>query len=257
MKNLETYDSVVAINVDVQNDFCPGGSLAVPEGDAVIAPLNRLNRWVRDENGLVVFTRDWHPAVTSHFDKWPVHCVQNRAGAAFHDDLKMIDSTEYFTGSGHDLVASKGMGKDEDAYSGFEAVVSCDTVDSRGYGGVEGVRLGRLLENFMRGNYMEDSRRFPAERKLESLAIVVGGLATDYCVRATVLDALKFKDDIARSYDPKRIGVYALTDAMRAVNIQPEDGEKAIFEMTEAGATLTTVDEVIDGKVFAVTGGQR
>lgn len=255
MKELETYDTVVAINVDVQNDFCPGGTLAVVEGDAVVEPLNNLNRWVREQNGLVVFTRDWHPEKTTHFDNWPVHCVRNRAGAAFHSDLQIVNDTEYFTGTGNDLIVSKGMGEDEDGYSGFDGRARMDTFDSRGVGGIESVALGTLLKNFMRGDYVEATpghNSFPAERRLDSMAIVVGGLATDYCVRATVLDALKFKVEIAEDYKPKKVGVFALENAMRAVNLQPNDGASALVEMEAAGAVLTTTDKVMSGEAFQV-----
>jgi nicotinamidase/pyrazinamidase len=174
------------IVVDVQNDFCPGGSLAVPQGDEVVAPLNRL---IEDflENGEPVFkTRDWHPPVTHHFaaygGTWPVHCVQNTKGAEFHPDL--IDSK-------HIRIISKGLG-DEDSYSGF------DRTDLA-------LQLQRLgIEE-----------------------VWIGGLATDYCVKNTVLDALK-----------EGFRAKALSDAMRAVELQEGDGEKALEEMRAAGAEI-------------------
>lgn len=259
MKNIETFDSVVAINVDIQNDFCPGGALPVARGDEVVSPMNTANRWVRDAEGVVIFTRDWHPTETTHFDKWPVHCLQNKAGAAFHDDLEIINGTDYFSGPGRDLIASKGMGKTEDAYSGFEAIVRSDTVDTHGCGGVESMRLGRLLENFIYGHYSEvtpESMHFPARKKVDSLAIVVGGLATDYCVKATVLDAIKFKQRCEKAYLHKRVGVFALTDAMRAVNATPGDDEQALRKMRRSGAKMTTVDQLINNEAFLVAGAR-
>jgi nicotinamidase/pyrazinamidase len=174
------------IVVDVQNDFCPGGSLAVPEGDQVVAPLNKLIEEFLKRGEPVFKTRDWHPAKTKHFaaygGTWPVHCVQNTKGAEFHPDL--LDSP-------HIRVVSKGLG-DTDCYSGF------DETD-----------LALQL------------------RRLGVEEVWVGGLATDYCVKSTVLDALK-----------KGFRVKALTDAMRAVEVNPGDGERAIAEMRAAGAEL-------------------
>ena len=74
--------------VDVQNDFCPGGSLAVTDGDQVVGPLNRLIAFAEENGWEIYFSRDWHPAETKHFEKWPVHCVQNTRGAEFHPDLQ-------------------------------------------------------------------------------------------------------------------------------------------------------------------------
>ena len=172
--------------VDVQNDFCPGGSLAVNEGDQVVAPLNQLIQEFL-ENGEPVFrSRDWHPSQTKHFadygGTWPVHCVQNTRGAEFHPDL-MVDNRIH--------TISKGLG-DEDSYSAFD-----------------GTDLDAQL------------------KELGVEEVWIGGLATDYCVKNTVLDALKsgFK-------------VKALEDAMRAVNLSPEDGERAISEMRQAGAEI-------------------
>lgn len=172
--------------VDVQNDFCPGGALAVPEGDQVVAPLNRLiARFLA--NGEPVFkTRDWHPAVTHHFadygGTWPVHCVQNTMGAEFHPAL--LDSK-------HIRIISKGLG-DEDSYSGFD-------------------RTDLALQ----------LRRLGVEE------VWVGGLATDYCVKNTVLDALQ-----------EGFRVVALRDAMRPVELNAGDGERALAEMEAAGARL-------------------
>ncbi len=191
-------DTAVLI-VDVQNDFCPGGALAVPEGDRVVPVLNRVAAQVAQRGGTVVASRDWHPPITRHFaaygGKWPVHCVQNTPGAQFHPDLKLPQGT---------LIISKGTSENDDGYSAFEG----RTED------------GRSLLEILR------------ERGIKRL--IVGGLATDYCVRASVLDALK-----------NGFEVLVLTDAVRGVNLQPDDSERALQEMQAAGATLTDSDTLI------------
>jgi len=174
------------IVVDVQNDFCPGGTLAVPRGDEVVAPLNTLIAQFLDRGEPVFKSRDWHPPQTKHFQKyggtWPVHCVQNTKGAEFHGAL--IDDERI-------KIVSKGLG-DEDCYSAFD-----------------GTDLAQQL------------------KELGIEEVWVGGLATDYCVKSTVLDALK-----------QGLKVKAVEDAMRAVNISPTDGDEAIAEMRQAGAEL-------------------
>jgi nicotinamidase/pyrazinamidase len=196
----------IAINVDVQNDFCPGGSLAVANGNKVTAPLNDINEAVRSTGGQVIFTRDWHPTRTNHFNQyggpWPTHCVANTEGGAFHADLDV--KTE-------DLLISKGTEVDEDAYSGFQG-----RTDS-------GVTLAELVKP--KGN--------------EKVILAIGGLATDYCVKATVLDALNLENQ-------NQIEVYAVTDAMKPVEINPGDGESALDEMRQAGAMLVTAREAIE-----------
>lgn len=185
---MQAKDALVI--VDVQNDFCPGGALAVARGDEVVEPLNRLiERFSRA--GLPIFaTRDWHPERTSHFRDyggvWPAHCVQGTKGAEFHADLKLNENV---------VTLSKGMAADEDSYSGFQAVDQ------------NGTPLAELL------------RRAGVER------IFVGGLATDYCVKQTVLDGLK-----------QGFQVVLLDRAMRAVDLNPGDGDRAIDEMIQAGA---------------------
>lgn len=175
------------IVVDVQNDFTPGGSLAVANGDQVVAPLNKLITEFLDRGEPVFKTRDWHSDKTKHFIPyggiWPIHCVQGTPGAEFHPDL--IDDPRI-------TIISKGVDERADGYSGFD-----------------GTNLAQLLR----------------EQDVEELWI--GGLATDYCVKHTVLDALRggFK-------------VKALADAMRAVNVNPDDGAKAITEMRDAGAEI-------------------
>lgn len=172
------------IVVDVQNDFCPGGTLAVAEGDQVVAPLNQLITEFLEHGEPVFKTRDWHRQDTKHFQAyggtWPVHCVQKTSGAEFHPDL--LDDL-------HIRVISKGLG-DEDCYSGFD-----------------GTDLALQL------------------RRLGVEELWIGGLATDYCVKQTVLDGLA-----------EGFRVKALTEAMRPVEINPGDGERALAEMREAGA---------------------
>jgi nicotinamidase/pyrazinamidase len=182
--------------VDVQNDFCPAGSLAVVEGDAVVPLCNEYLRRAAVAGMPIIASRDWHPAATVHFTTqggpWPPHCVQGTAGAEFHPDLRLPDGA---------LVVSKGMRYEEDGYS----MIDAETSD------------GRPLLAVLRG--------------LGITRIYVGGLATDYCVRATTLDARA-----------AGLEVSVLTDACRAVNLQPEDGQRALDEMTAAGATLMTLE---------------
>lgn len=172
------------IIVDVQNDFCPGGALAVERGDEVVEPLNKLIEEFLERDELVVKSRDWHPPTTKHFAKyggtWPVHCVQGTPGADFHPEL---------IGDPRIRIISKGMG-DEDNYSAFD-----------------GTDLTDLL------------------REHNVTEVWVGGLATDYCVKNTVLDAVR-----------EGFKVKAIEQAMRAVN--PADSESVLEEMREAGAEI-------------------
>ncbi len=182
------------IVVDVQNDFCPGGALAVKDGDQVVPALNRhIDKFTKA--GLPIFaTRDWHPAKTTHFNTsggpWPPHCIQGSKGAQFHPDLKLPPDT---------VIVSAGMGSDEDGYSGFLGI------DDRGH------KLADLLR----------------QRRVER--IFVGGLATDYCVKHTVLEGLK-----------EGLRVVLLVDSVRGVNLKPGDSESAIEEMLHAGAVIAT-----------------
>lgn len=206
---------VVAIAVDLQNDFCPGGSLAVANGDEVIEPINRIMRYTRDHDGIVAATRDWHPAQTPHFDKWPVHCVAETEGAEFHSDLDtdLIDYT-----------ISKGMGQ-TDGYSGFEGLADYSGFNNEP---TSIVTLEQLIQ--------------PRSTK-ERVAVIIGGLATDYCVLNTVLDATA---QAKRVHDAQQgvIDVYAVQDAMRGVNINPGDDEKAIAQIREAGARIVTLRNI-------------
>lgn len=176
--------------VDVQNDFCPGGALGIRDGDRIIPALNTYIEYFAGEGSPVIATRDWHPEITRHFRQfggvWPVHCVQESLGARFHPLLKLPEGV---------LVVSKGMDPEEDSYSAFQAADS----------------VGGLLADL-----------------LESLGVrrvYIGGLATDYCVKHSALDALKIGLD-----------VYILADAIAGVNLQPEDSSQAMEEMVRCGA---------------------
>lgn len=185
------------IVVDVQNDFCSGGSLAVPDGDAVVPVLDEYMARAADAGIPIFATRDWHPEHTSHFvtggGPWPPHCVQGTRGAAFHPELRLPSGT---------LVVSTGMGPEDQGYSGFDGELPD----------------GQSLQDTLRARGVDH--------------VYVGGLATDYCVRATVLDALKH-------------GFMAsvLVDAVRAVDVKPGDGERALNEMLAAGAEPLILDE--------------
>lgn len=183
--------------VDPQYDFFPGGALGVDDGFAIVAPLNA---WLRAHPDAPVFaSRDWHPERTRHFKArggiWVPHCLQGSQGAAFHDDLALAGAVVYDKGTDPE---------DDGGYSAFDG----SRVDSDG----------------VRHTLLEDLRAAGVD------TLVVGGLATDYCVKASVLDALKhgFK-------------VQLLAPAVRAVNLQPDDGDKALQVMQQAGAVV--VDE--------------
>lgn len=205
MKNFDRTQPTqnVLVAVDVQNDFIDG-SLAVTEGEQVVQPINDVAAAVRDTGGTVAFTRDWHPAETPHFadygGAWPVHCVAETEGAAFHPDLDVRDT---------DIVINKGM-EQTDGYSGWEGVADD----------------GQTLEAIIA----------PLSRE-EKVRVFVGGLATDYCVKATALDiAARFKDD-------ERVHLYLLRDAIRAVGLAPTDEEKALAAMEEAKIQAISADE--------------
>jgi epoxyqueuosine reductase len=191
-----TRDALIV--VDVQTDFCPGGALGVRGGDEIVPVINDYAARFRAAGAPVFATRDWHPRVTRHFQAyggpWPPHCVQGTPGADFHPALRLPPEA---------VVVSKGMDPDEDAYSGFQA---------RDAG-------GRTLPEML------------AERGVRR--VFVGGLATDYCVRATAIDAVRAGFEVV-----------VLADAIRAVDLQPGDGARAEEEMRRAGVRFTTLAEV-------------
>lgn len=173
--------------VDVQNDFCPGGALAVPEGDKVVPVINRL----MDHFDIIVASKDWHPTLTVHFQKWPPHCVQGTTGAEFHPQLRSGRIQKVFL---------KGTGNKDDGYSAYEAT-------------------------------NEDLAQYLKSKGVTELYVT--GLATDYCVRASALDAIE-----------AGFRTFVVTDAVAAVNVHPDDGEKALDEMKRAGIQLVTSAEV-------------
>ena len=176
--------------IDPQNDFCPGGALAVPGGDRDFDRDNRLLPHFQH----VFATQDWHPANHSSFESqggpWPAHCVQETPGAAFHPALHA---------SGIGLVVRKGTEVAVDGYSGFAGTDLAERLKAAGV-----------------------------------TRIVACGLATDYCVRATVLEALEHG-----------FGVRVVADAIAAVDVHPGDGQRALGEMRAAGAELVTTAEVL------------
>ena len=171
--------------IDFQNDFCPGGALAVPHGDEIAPRVNELIDSGRFD--LVVATRDWHPPNHNSFEAqggpWPPHCVQGTDGAELHPSLDR---------SKIDVVVDAGYRPELEGYSGFEATD---------------------LEQELR------------ERGIERVTVV--GLATDYCVRATALDALRDGFDV--TVDP---------EGVRGIDVQRGDSQRALDELREAGASV-------------------
>lgn len=192
----------VLVAVDVQNDFIDG-SLAVTDGEQVVDPINQIARAVRQTMGRVAFTRDWHPSTTPHFDKWPVHCVAETEGAAFSRKLEILPE---------DIILNKGTGQTD------------------GYSGAEGVSEdGQTLESII-----------DPEDRWEDVNVYIGGLATDYCVKATAIDIA------CRFGNHRNVAIFALRDAMRAVNLDPNDEAKAIAEMQSAGVHITTLEDALE-----------
>ena len=177
--------------VDVQNDFCPGGSLAVPEGHRVVPAINEWVAAFRARGRPVVYTRDWHPVHHVSFVErggpWPPHCVQGTPGAAFHPALR-VDGPQFL----------KGTDPDRDAYSGFQGI------DPE-----SGLPLAAAL------------------RRAGVRTLLVVGLATDYCVKATALDGVDAGFSVAVD-----------ENAVRAVNVAPDDGAEALSEMVKAGVRI-------------------
>ena len=192
--DLQNGDALIV--VDVQNCFLPGGALGVREGDAVVPPLNRaIERFER--KGLPLFySRDWHPAdhvsFSGHGGSWPPHGIRDTEGAAFASNLRIPPGA---------VIISKGKTRQQEQYSAMEGHDA------------GGKSLGSLLADF-------GVRR-----------IFTGGLATDYCVLSTVLDALGL------GYE-----VYLLADAVRAVNVEPGDGDKALEQMQRKGVRIVMTE---------------
>lgn len=199
--------------VDIQVDFCPGGALAVPGGDAVVPLANRAMLGFP----LVVATQDWHPPghesfASSHPGEsaggvidlyglqqvlWPDHCVQGSPGANFHPGLDQGPI---------DVIFRKGTDPRIDSYSGF--------FDN-------GKRKSTGLSGYLSGKDVEE--------------VWIMGLATDYCVKATALDAVEFGFD-----------THILQDGCRAVDLSPGDGLRALEVLRDAGVHLSRVDDLDD-----------
>lgn len=236
MKVAETqprvYSDVITINVDVQNDFAlPDGALSVRDGEKVIEPLNQINEWTRANNGQVVFTRDYHPLNTRHFAKhggpWPVHCVAGTSGAEIHKDLRV---------STGDIIANKGMGTEDDGYSGWYA-----TTD-------EGLSVGSLVSRRAFEYRKAVAERGGTLKEERPIAVLIGGLATDYCVKATCLDA--YRDSVSAYKDADFIiDIYLLRDAVRAVNLQDGDELRALDAIYAARVQAISVRDVIAGGI--------
>ena len=179
---------------DLQNDFCPGGALAVKGGDQIVEAINRIQK----RFSLVVTTQDWHPEDHSSFKDqggpWPSHCVRDTWGASLHPRL---DTSKVA------FNVRKAKFQDRDAYSVFQETI---------------------LEEELK------------KRKVKRVFIV--GLTTDYCVKETALDALHCGFE-----------TIVLTDCIRAVNMDPHDGERALEEIRKAGAILATRSDLEKGKI--------
>jgi len=202
------------ILVDLQNDFCPGGALPVPEGDAVIPVANAL----QSRFDVVVATQDWHPANHASFAAshpghkpgesidvdgltqvlWPVHCVQGTWGAEFHPRLDRTRIARVFR---------KGTDPRIDSYSGF--------FDN-------GRRHATGLADYLR------------ERKVNE--VFVCGLATDYCVKFTVLDAIELG-----------FATHVILDACRGVDLRPGDVQRAVSEMQARGIAMVDSSAILAG----------
>jgi nicotinamidase/pyrazinamidase len=178
--------------VDVQNDFCTGGALAVPGSERVVASLNRYLADAAARDMLIYASRDWHPGDTGHFQPfggvWPVHCVQHSEGARFHPDLRLPPGA---------IVISKGEDAARHGYSALEGHTPDGTP------------------------FLEDLRRRGVTH------LYVGGLATDYCVKHSVIDAAS-----------SGLRVTVLEDAISGVDLEPGDSTRAIAEMREKGAEV-------------------
>jgi nicotinamidase/pyrazinamidase len=191
------YDASTALLVvDIQNDFAdPDGSLYVRDAESVIDVANAEIEAARSAGAMVVYTQDWHPPVTPHFAKdggtWPVHCVHDTWGAQLHPRLTVVNSERVRVGVGG-----------EDGYSAFTVAdpVTRDTERT-------------ALDPMLRGRAVE--------------RVVVLGLATDYCVKETALDA------VALGYDTTLV-----VDGARPVELEPGDGQRAVDAMDAAGVTL-------------------
>ncbi|HBR15241.1 MAG TPA: nicotinamidase [Candidatus Omnitrophica bacterium] len=176
--------------VDVQNDFCRGGAMPIAQAETIIPVINNYIEYFYTRSAAIIATRHWHPATTSHFETfgglWPSHGIRDTPGALFHPSLTLPRDV---------LIVSKGMQPDEEGGSAFEGVDSKD-------------------KSFL---------MVLKERKVKELFIA--GFATEYCIKATVLDALE-----------NNFAVNLLMDAIKGVHIEPEEAEYAVKKMLRKGA---------------------
>ncbi len=184
---------------DVQNDFCPGGALSISRGDEIIFVLNKYIDFFFKRHLTIFVSRDWHPKRTRHFKdfggRWPKHCIQGTKGAKFHQHLKLPRGV---------IILSKGVDSEKDGYSVFQSFNS------------QGTNFLNILNS------------------LKISELYIGGLATDYCVKESVLGALE-----------KGFKVKLLIDAVRGVD--QKDSDKAIKKMITCGAKKITFEELSQG----------
>lgn len=184
--------------VDMQKDFCPGGRLPVKDCLGIIENINKYLVKFKERNYPIFASRDWHPSETSHFKehggKWPEHCIQDTEGAEFHPELRLPEDV---------IIISKGVSKDKDSYSAFEG-------HSKNHKSLEAL----LKEMGIRELY-------------------VCGVATDYCVKSSSLDALGLG-----------LKVYLLMDAIKGVDVNPGDSQRALDEMLKSGVVKLTLRDL-------------
>jgi len=198
--------------VDVGKDFCLGGALAVPGGDEVVEPINRLIEYADKNDMLVILIRDWHPPDSRHFEKWPRHCVAGTPGADFHPDLLVA--------GGPRVLLFKGIDPEEDGYSPWEGKI-------------------KLAIRLFRGGLLRSvDSIWPTLKELLKTAGVeeayVCGLATEYCDKAAASGA------IAEGFR-----TFLVLDACRAV--KEEDGASAVKELESLGVIITSTEEILKG----------
>jgi nicotinamidase/pyrazinamidase len=185
--------------VDVQNDFCPGGALPAQGGDEVVPVINEMIEKFRNAGYPVFASRDWHPEGSAHFQDrggpWPPHCIQGTEGAELHRDLELPDNA---------ILITKGDDPEEDeGYSAFEGKTD----------------RGELLADALRDAEVEE--------------VFVGGLATDYCVRVSAIDAVS-----------SGFRTHLVLDAVRGVDVNPGDSGAAVEEMKRDGVHVTISEQI-------------
>jgi nicotinamidase/pyrazinamidase len=194
VRPMTTDGKAALLVVDIQKDFCAGGALAAPSGDGIIRAVNRHIAEARARDIAVYATRDWHPARTSHFKEyggtWPPHCVQGTEGAQFHPGLELPPDA---------IVINKGDDPERHGYSAFEG----HTVD------------GKALLDDLRDRHIT--------------RVYLSGIATDYCVRESALDARK-----------AGLEVRVLADAIAGIDVRAGDAQRALDEISAAGAQVVS-----------------